>query len=190
MYQNPSLIQQKVESAFSEFTGKFDPVLLYQALLDLCTLAVNVPQVCTNITTLVGEGDDALEAMDVSAMELGTAIVIQYQGSFQIYILTANDLATVAPYIIKANNGEGDARSWARAGSLFGTFTNEDLTEEYLLFVTHGLGFPYCNVLIFNANNEYQSNISFHPAPENPNMQVAINIGSGFEGTWKVLIAY
>jgi hypothetical protein len=188
---NALTIQAKVEEAFDEFRTRFNPERLYQALTDLAAMAGRSVQFCPDITKLVGADEDTLQAQNVDALPLGTTVMIRYNGSLLTYTLTANDLDTIAPYIIKVTREAGDApRTWVRSGAIFSTFENEDLEESHVLSLEHKLGFPFCNVLVFNEANQYQPNISFQPDQADPNNTVKVNIGSGFEGTWSVMITY
>jgi hypothetical protein len=188
---NALTIQAKVEEAFDEFRTRFNPERLYQAITDLATMAGRSVQFCPGITNLVGDEETSLQAQNVDALPLGTTVTIRYNGSLLTYTLTSNDLETIAPYIIRVPREPGDApRTWVRSGAIFTTFGNEDLDETHTLALDHSLGFPFCNVLVFNSANQYMPNISFYPDPAAPANTVKANIGSGFEGTWSVMITY
>jgi hypothetical protein len=188
---NALTIQAKVEEAFDEFRTRFNPERLYQAITDLATMAGRSVQFCSEIIQLVGADEDALQAQNIDTLPLGTTVMVRYSGSLLTYTLTANDLETIAPYIIRVPREAGDApRTWVRSGAIFTTFGNEDLDETHILSLEHQLGFPFVNVLVFNASNQYQPSISFEPDSADPNNTVKVNIGSGIEGTWSVMITY
>ena len=184
-------IAAKVNEAFDEFRKKFNPTLLHEAMIDLAAMAARSVQFCPGITELVGSEESSLEATVITNIPVGTTILVPFGGSLLQYTLVSNQLVTVAPYVVRsAFSTTEQPRAWVRTGAKYGTFVHADLDEEALLKVTHGFGFPFCNVLVFDNNNIYRPGTTFSPDAEDPNNKVVISIGQGFEGTWKLLITY
>jgi hypothetical protein len=191
MIINALTIKAKINSAFDEFRTRFNPEMLYEALVELCDLGGRSVQICPGITDLTGTDENCLQTVIVDLFPLGTSIVVPFGGSIIQYMLTANNLQTVAPYVVRADSStQQDPRTWIKAGSLMVAFTNSDLDEGSLLTITHNLGFPLINVLVFDENNDYLPSISFAPDETDPNTKVVVNIGAGFEGTRHALITY
>lgn len=184
-------ILAKVNLSFDEFQNTFDPVKLYEALVDLCQMAGRGLQYCPGITKLLGSDEDSLQGVVITNLPVGSTIVVGISAALFQYTLTSNDLQSVAPYIIRSDySTELQPRSWVRSGAMFGTFTYEDVDGNGLLKLTHNLGFPFINVLIFDNLNKYRHDIVWEPSDLNPDTEVWVNIGMGFEGTWKILICY
>lgn len=191
MIINALTIKAKVNSAFDGFHAMFDPEKLYEALVDLCDLGGRSVQVCTGITELVGSDEDCLQVVNTDALPLGTSIMIVFNSSIVNYLLTSNDLATVAPYVIRSDSSTvEDPRTWIKAGSIMVDFEASDMDEGSLLTITHNLGFPLVNVLVFDENNDYMPGISFAPDETDPNTKVVVNMVSSFEGTRLALLTY
>lgn len=191
MILNALNILDKVNLSFDEFQNTFDPEKLHEALVDLCQIAGRSLQYCPGITKLLGSDEDSLQGVDITYLPVGSTIIVGINAALFQYTLTSNDLQSVAPYIIRSDNStELNPRSWVRAASMFGTFTYEDVDGSGILKLTHNLGFPYFNVLIFDQVNKYRHDIAWEPSDVKPNEEVWVTIGMGFEGTWKILICY
>jgi hypothetical protein len=183
-------IRSRIDASFNGFQNKFDPVLLYQALADLCSLAAQVPQI-PGITALVGDSDDSLEYMPVEGLPIGTTVVVRFNSSLMVYVLSEQHTPTLAPYVIRSHfSTTQQPRSWVRSGVQCHEFTMADLSGEFQLTLAHNLGFPLCSVMVFNATGALLSGIPYTPDPEDPNNQLLVQLGSGFEGTWRVLVIY
>jgi len=182
----------KLNDSFDEFQSRFNPQRLHELLTDLCNAAGRSLHFYAEINELIGESETALENISVEGIPTGKSIVIPFGSTLLHYTLTANDVPqSVAPYIIKAPDLlDGDSRSWIKAGSLFGKFTQDEVDANGILTVQHNFGFPFFHVMVFDGNGQKRSNIIHTPTEGNPNNSVDVSINQGFEGEWKVLITY
>ena len=191
-YKYPAPVQTRIVAAFDSFNEVFDPVLLYQALLDLGTIAGNAIQFASNITTLVGEGETSLEQMSVEDLPEGTTILVQYETALLQYTLvyTAVD-ASIAPYIIKSTHStEGDPRTWLRAGVQYHVLAAEELTESFEQEIVHDLGFPIVGLFVFTSAGELVPEVVWEPYFEAPNTTLWVTHPTGYEGTRIALLIY
>jgi hypothetical protein len=189
--KNVSLIKAKVEGSFNELSGKFSPELLFQSLLDLCAVAENSPQFASNITELVGETGAALSSLSTDGLPLGTSVIVPFNNSNLSFILTDQDVDTLAPYVIKsADSTLITPRAWVRSNVICVEFDIDDLDGSYDFAFQHSLGFPFVNVLVFTTSNVNLPSVTFSPSPTSPNDVVIVHLGAGFEGTYKLIISY
>jgi hypothetical protein len=191
-YKNAEQLKAKISESFDDFEEKFDPVLLFQALSDLATIAGNSPQFATELTDLLGEADNTLESFSITDLPEGATVMVKFNEAVLSFTLHYTEVtASIAPYIVKsAHSTQNEPRTWIRSGIQYHILQGGELNEEFQINIMHNLGIPMIALFVFTPSGEIVHSVTWEPNSVSPNTDLIITFTSGFEGERHAILIY
>jgi hypothetical protein len=182
-------IKSKFQSSFNSSSGKFNPELLYEGLIDICDYSAGSPQLLPEITMLKGTGGQALETINVADIAIGTMIMVHVgKATFVFKLMNYEDYQQeLPPYIIFPKALA--EKVWVRTNVIYGQFTDGDL-EAGSLEIIHDLSTMYVNLIIFDNLSNVVYGKPYAPTSGNEYNSITVIIGEGISETYHYIILF